>query len=99
MIFGAPSNAANRLSVRGPGAEIEGGFSRGPPPSGGGKSRGPSGRGLTLAGTSHFAILHGTGGGLVRPPCVWPLIELELRGKNERVRLHERKPMVPNFKV
>ena len=25
-------------------------------------------RSLTLAGTSHFAILHGTGGGLVRPP-------------------------------
>ena len=23
---------------------------------------------LTLAGTSHFAILHGTRGGLVRPP-------------------------------
>ena len=55
---------------------------------------------LTLAGTSHFAILHGIGGGLVRPPPrVWPLIELELRGKNERVRLHERKPMVPNFKA
>ena len=33
------------------------------------------------------------------PPRVWPLIELELRGKNERVRLYERKPMVPNFKV
>ena len=57
---------------------------------------------LTLAGTIHFAILHGTGGGLVvttPPPRVWPLIELELRGKNERVRLHERKPMIPNFKV
>ena len=31
------------------------------------------------------------------PPRVWPLIELELRGKNERVGLYERKPMVPNF--
>ena len=52
---------------------------------------------LTLAGTSHFAILHGTGGG--DDPGVWPLIKLELRRKNERVRLYERKPMVPNFKV
>ena len=56
---------------------------------------------LTLAGTSHFAILHGTGEGVgtTLPPRVWSLIELELRGKNERVRLHERKPMVPNSKV
>ena len=55
---------------------------------------------LTLAGTSHFAILHGTGGGVgTTPPRVWPLIELELRRKNERVRLHERKSMVPNFKL
>ena len=48
MIFGALSNAAYRVSLRGPGAEIEGGLSRAPPPSGGGKSRGPSGRGLKL---------------------------------------------------
>ena len=31
---------------------------------------------------------------------VLPLIELELlRGKNKRIALHERKPMVPNIKV
>ena len=48
MIFVTLSNAAYRLSLRGPEAEIEGGLSRGPP-SGGEKSRGPSGRGLTRA--------------------------------------------------
>ena len=31
--------------------------------------------------------------------AVWPLIEIELRGKNERVVRDERKPMIPNFKV
>ena len=37
---------------------------------------------------------------LIRPPRVWPLIELELREKkNERVGLYKRKPVVPNFKV
>ena len=37
---------------------------------------------------------------MIRPPKrVWPLIELELRDKNGRVGLHERKRMVPNFKV
>ena len=39
------------------------------------------------------------GGGVIRPPRVWPLIELELRGKNDRVGLPERKPMVPNINV
>ena len=40
------SNAAYRVSLRGSGAEIEGGgFS---PPAGGGKSRGPAGRGLII---------------------------------------------------
>ena len=49
MIFDALSNAAHRVSLRGPGAEIEGGgFSTTPPPVGGGKSRGPAGRGLKL---------------------------------------------------
>ena len=33
------------------------------------------------------------------PLAVSPLIELELRGKNERVARDERKPMIPNFKV
>ena len=45
MIFDALSNAAYRVSLRGPGAEIEGGLNT-PPPAGGGKSRGPAGRGL-----------------------------------------------------
>ena len=55
----------------------------------------------TLAGTGHFAILAGTGGGGVdtTPPSVWPLIELELRGKDERVARDETKPMVSDFKV
>ena len=48
MIFGALSNAVYRVSLRDPGAEIEGGLSRAPPPSGGGKSRGPSGSGLNF---------------------------------------------------
>ena len=48
MIFDALSNAAYRVPLRGPGAEIEGGVLNNPPPAGGGKSRGPAGRGLTL---------------------------------------------------
>ena len=44
MIFDALLNAAYGLPLRGPGAELEGGTQD--PPSGGGKSRGPSGRGL-----------------------------------------------------
>ena len=62
----------------------------------------PPRTGLTLAGTGYFAFFLGTGmgGGMIRPPPrVWPLIKLELRGKNERVGIHERKPMVPNFNV
>ena len=36
----------------------------------------------------------------MRPPARdWPLIELELRGKDERVARDETKPMVSNFKV
>ena len=45
MIFDVLSNAAYRVSLGGPGAEIEGGSQH--PPAGGGKSRGPAGRGLT----------------------------------------------------
>ena len=57
-------------------------------------------RTLTLAGTGHFAILDGAGQvGTTPPPRVWPLIELELRGKNERVGRDESKPMIPSFKV
>ena len=36
---------------------------------------------------------------MVRPLRVWPMIELELRGKYERVPRDERKPTIPNFKV
>ena len=39
-----------------------------------------TGRGLTLAGTGHFASFHGTGG-WYDPRAISPLIELELRGK------------------
>ena len=35
------------VSLRGPGAELEGSLNPPPPPSGGGKSRGPAGCGLT----------------------------------------------------
>ena len=45
MIFRELSNAAFRFSLRRPGAEIMGGRSNAPPPAGGGKSRGPAGRG------------------------------------------------------
>ena len=50
---------------------------------------------LTLAGTGHFASFHGT-----RPPlAVSPLIELELRGKNERVARRETKRLIYKLKV
>ena len=45
MIFDALWNTAYRVSLRGPAAELEGGS---PPPAGGGKSRGPAGRGLSM---------------------------------------------------
>ena len=32
------------------------------------------------------------------PLAVWPLIELELRGKNERVGRYEKR-LIPKFKV
>ena len=57
---------------------------------------------LTLAGTGHFASFHGTrgGGGLVRPTlAVSPLIELELRGKNERVARRKTKRLIYKLKV
>ena len=48
MIFRELSNAVFRFVLRCAGAEIDGGCSNtpSPPPAGGGKSRGPSGRGL-----------------------------------------------------
>ena len=48
---------------------------------------------------SHFANLHGTGGGGYEPPRVWLLSELELRLKNQSVACHETKPLTPGFKV
>ena len=33
------------------------------------------------------------------PLAVWPLIELELRGKDERVARDETKPIVSDFSV
>ena len=64
MIFRELSNAAFRFSLRRPGAEIMGeAFKRPPPPAGGGKSRGPAGRGLTR---------HRLGAGRIRPPSVFP---------------------------
>ena len=65
MIFRELSNAAFRFSLRRPGAEIMGGgaFKR-PPPAGGGKSRGPAGRGLKIPRTglkiSQDVLLQGT---------------------------------------
>ena len=53
---------------------------------------------LTLASTGHFASFHGTR--WVRPHrAVSSLIELELRGKNERVARRERKRLVYKLKV
>ena len=54
---------------------------------------------LTLSGSRHFAILHGTGGGGCDPPRDWLLSELELRFKNQRVACHEMKPLKPEFKI
>ena len=47
MIFRELSNAVFRFVLRCAGAEIDGRCSNTPPPAGGGKSRGPLGRGLT----------------------------------------------------
>ena len=47
MIFDALRNAAYRMSLRGPGAELEGrGEAINDPHQGGEKSKGPAGRGL-----------------------------------------------------
>ena len=54
---------------------------------------------LTLAGTGHFASFHGTRGGWCDPLAVSPLIELELRGKNERVARRETKRLIYKLKV
>ena len=55
-----------------------------------------------LAGTGHLASFHGTrgGGGVgTTPLAVSPLIELELRGKNERVARRETKRLICKLKV
>ena len=54
---------------------------------------------LTLAGTGHFASFHGTRGVGTTPLAVSPLIELELRGKNERVARRETKRLIYKLKV
>ena len=56
---------------------------------------------LTLAGTGHFAFFHGTrgGGSGTTPLAVSPLIELELRGKNERVARSETKRLIYKLKA
>ena len=57
---------------------------------------------LTLAGTGHFSSFHctrGGGGGWYGPRAVSPLIELELRGKNERVARRETKRLIYKLKV
>ena len=49
---------------------------------------------------SHPSTAQGGGGGLVRPPLAGsPLIELELRGKNERVARRETKRLIYKLKV
>ena len=57
---------------------------------------------LTLAGTGHFASFHSTGGGGgvgTTPLAVSPLIELELRRKNEHVARRETKRLIYKLKV
>ena len=51
------SNAVFRFALRYAGAEIDGEFSPPPPPSGVGKSRGPSGCGLNKKGLSTITSL------------------------------------------
>ena len=64
------------------------------------KFRDGLGNGLTLAGTGHFASFHGRrGGGVTTPLAVSPMIELELRGKNERVGRRETKRLIYKLKV
>ena len=60
----------------------------------------PANRGLTLAGTGHFASFHGTRGvGTTPALAVSPLIELELRAKNEHVARRETKRLIYKLKV
>ena len=54
---------------------------------------------LTLAPVRFFFTASNVSEGVRRtPPAVRPLMELELRGKNECVTRNERKPMALNFK-
>ena len=61
----------------------------------------PVGRGLTLAIPIGFLHLRHTRGGGVgtTPLAISPLVELERRGKNERVARHETQRLVPRNKV
>ena len=48
----------------------------------------------------HFPASNVQGGGQsVEPPAVRPLIEPELRGKNDRVTRDETKPILSSFKT
>ena len=57
MIFRELSNAVFRFVLRCAGAEIYGGCSNTPPPAGGGKSKGLSGRGLTSQAYSYRVLV------------------------------------------
>ena len=58
-----------------------------------------SGNLLTLAGTVNFASFHGTGGGLVRPPCRFAPNWVRAPRKNERVARRETKQLVYKLKA
>ena len=48
---------------------------------------------------STYTPAEGGGAGATPPLAVWPLIELELSGKNERVGRYETQRLIPKFKV
>ena len=56
---------------------------------------------LTLAGTIVFLHTEAErgGGGWCDPLAVWPLVELEIRGKDKRVGRYETQRLIPKFKV
>ena len=54
---------------------------------------------LTLAGPIVFLHTPRPRGGGATPLAVWPLIKLELRGKNERVGRYEMQRLIHKFKV
>ena len=50
-----------------------------------------------MQGVKHAYPWGGGAGRWYDPPAVWPLTELELRGKDERVARDETKPTIPDF--